>query len=228
MHRIMKALSSVAAIALLSAFSAQDVAAQWNVARFEGDIDRNRSYTSFGLDPAFIGTVGYARIIPVHGHAFQLTADAGIVTARTDTRDFRARIGTQTSLVRWKSVNLTGSATFVTRGTDNAIYQGFNFGADISGTLGVYRPRWFAAGEFGKDKAIITHITHSDWYRDHYYPDAKDGWYLDAGGTVRAGMTGGITIGRTELAGRVGVQQTERYNSLALPMYASIGLGVGF
>ena len=31
--------------------------------------------------------------------------------------------------------------------------------------------------------AVITHIKHSDWYRDNYYADAKDGWYLNAGGT---------------------------------------------
>jgi len=31
--------------------------------------------------------------------------------------------------------------------------------------------------------AIITHLTHSDWYRENIYRDAKDGWYLDADGT---------------------------------------------
>ena len=211
---------------LLMGISAREAGAQWNVARF--GMEPNRVYTTYGLDPALLGTVGYARVIPVLGHDWQLAADAGVVTARTDTRDFRARIGTQTSLVQWKSARLTGSATFITRGTDNAIYRGLNFGADITGTLGVYRPRWFAAAEAGKDKAIVTHITHSRYYRDNFYPDAKDGWYLDTGGTMRSGVTGGLTLGRTELVARAGVQATERWNRELSPVYASVGVGVGF
>jgi hypothetical protein len=95
-------------------------------------------------------------------------------------------------------------------------------------TLNVYRHRWFAAGELGFDKAIITHVTHSDWYRTHIYPDAKDGWYLDAGGTYRAGLAGGVALGRTEIVGRVGWLRTEDFNELLPPMYASVGVAFGF
>ena len=222
MNRTMK----LSTIALLVAIPTHDAAAQWNVARF--GMERNRMYTTYGLDPAFVGTVGYGRVVPVAGHAFQLTTDVGLATARVDAHDFRARIGTQTSLARWRSVHLAGSATFITRGTKNSIYRGLNFGADLTGTLGVHRRRWYAAGELGKDKAIITHITHSDFYREHYHPDAKDGWYLDAGGTVRYGVAGGFAIGRTEVNGRVGWHRTEGGNAVAAPVYASVGVGVGF
>ena len=98
---------------LLSMFVAAEANAQWNVARF--DTDRSRVYTTFGLDPASIGSLGYGRVLSLRGHDFQLTGDLGVVTAGMDARDFRARVGTQTSLVQWRSVHLTGSATFVTR-----------------------------------------------------------------------------------------------------------------
>jgi hypothetical protein len=123
---------------------------------------------------------------------------------------------------------LTGSATFITRGTENSIYRGLNFGADFTSTAGVYRPRWFAAGEFGFDKAVITHITHSDWYRQHYYADAKDGWYLNAGGRYHYGVISGLALGKAELVGRFGFQRTEDFNTLLPPMYASLGMGFGF
>ena len=84
------------------------------------------------------------------------------------------------------------------------------------------------AGEFGRDKAIITHITHSDWYRQNIYPDAKDGWYLDAGGTYHYGVTSGVAIGRTELALRAGWRQTEDFNDVLPPIYASLGVGFRF
>jgi hypothetical protein len=226
MSRLTSLFGRVGIAVVLSAVAARDAAGQWNVARFDGE--RNRVYATFGLDPALVSAVGYGRVVGVMSHDFQLTGDVGVVAARMDAHDFRARLGTQTSLVRWRSLHATGSATFITRGTDNAIYRGRNFGADLTGTLGVYRHRWFASGEIGKDKAIITHVTHSDWYRTNFYPDAKDGWYLNAGGTVHYGVAGGVALGRAELSGRVGRHRTEGRNALLAPMYATMGLGFGF
>lgn len=211
---------------LLVALLTQNAGAQWNVARFE--TVQNRAYTSFGLDPAWVPAVGYGRVVRLYGHNFHFAGDVGVVAAQMDTDDFRARLGVQTSLVKWRSLHLTGNATFITRGTENSIYQGLNFGADITGTLGLYRQGWFASGEFGFDKAIITHVTHSDWYRTYYYADAKDGWYLTGGGTFQYGLAGGISLGRTEFVGRFGWLQTEEFNDLVPPMYASVGVGFGF
>lgn len=210
---------------MISAVVARVAAAQWNVARF--DMGKNRVYTAFGLDPALVTTVGYGRVVPVFGHQFQLAGDVGIGAAGLDVSDFRARLQANTSIVHWRSLHLTGSASFITRGTENSIYRGLNFGADFTATGGVYRPGWFVAGEFGFDKAVITHITQSDWYRN-FYPGAKDGWYLDAGGTFHYGLTGGIAIGRVELVGRVGLQRTEDFNELAPPGYVRLGAGFGF
>jgi len=76
--------------------------------------------------------------------------------------------------------------------------------------------------------AIITHLTHSDWYRENIYRDAKDGWYLDAGGTYHYGVVSSVAIGRTEIGVRAGWQRTEDFNDMVPPIYASVGIGVGF
>lgn len=222
----MKRAWIVIACALWLAIDAGVAAAQWNVARFENR--PNRVYVAYGLDPAFVGSVGYARVVRVKGHGLQLAGEAGVAAAHVDTRDFRVRLGVHTSLTHWRSLHLTGAATAITRGTDNVIFRGLNFGADLTGTIGVYRRGWFAAGDFGKDKAVITHITHSDWYRTHHYADAKDGWYLDAGGTWHYGVAAGMTLGRLEMAGRFGWQRTEDYNDATPPMYVSVGVGYAF
>lgn len=222
----MSRLTKVTMCILLSALAAGDAAGQWNVARF--GTDANLVYATFGLDPALVGSVGYGRVVSVMGHRLQLAGEAGLATAGMDTRDFRVRLGTQTSLVRWRSLHLAGSAMAVARGTENSIYRGYDFGADITGTLGVYRRRWFAAGEFGKDKAVITHVKHSDWYRTYFYPGAKDGWYLDAGGTFHYGVSGGFTLGRAEVSGRFGFLRTEDFNDVVPPAYASVGVGFRF
>jgi hypothetical protein len=210
----------------LTLLLARDAAAQWNVARFE--TEPNRVYTTFGLDPAMIGAVGYARVFGVAAHPVQLTTEIGVVTTGAEVHDFRGRLGLQSSLIQWRSLHLTGSATFVTRGTENSIYRAFSFGSDVSGTVGTYHRRWFAAGEGGFDKSIITHVTHTDWYRDHVFPDAKDAWYLDTGGTFHYGLAGGLVMGRTEVVGRGGWLKTERYNALTPSMYASLGVGLRY
>src|SRR5687767_14691511 len=134
---------------ILSGAVAPQANAQSNVARF--GIERNRVYTSVGIDPAVISTVGYGRVLSVAGHDFQLSGDVGVVAAGFDLNDARARLTTQTSLLHWRSLHLTGSATAIARSTKNVSYSGVNFGADFTGTIGVYRDGWFVAGEFGKD-----------------------------------------------------------------------------
>jgi len=205
---------------------ASDVAAQWNVARF--GTEPNRVYVNFGLDPALITTVGYSRVMAVAGHEFQLSGDLGLVSANLDSRDFRTQIRVVTTLVRWRSLYLNGSLAGITRGTENPIYTGLNFGSDATASLGWYRSRWFASGEFGFDKAIITHLTHSDWYRKYFYPEAKDGWYLDAGGTYHYGVAAGVTAGRFEFLARAGFQRTEDWEDLTPPAYGNLGVGYGF
>lgn len=200
--------------------------AQWNVARFESE--PNRIYATFGLDPAFIPAVGYGRVVSVFGHAIQLAGDVGIVAAEMDTRDFRARLHLLTSIVRWRSLHLTGSTALVARGTDNSIYRGYNFGTDFTGALGIHRKKWFVAAEFGIDRASATHIEHSEWYRTYFYPEAQDGWYRDPGGTIHYGLSAGLTVGNAELLLRYGQLRTEEFNELTPPMYASIGLGFAY
>lgn len=211
---------------VFGAATTSNASAQWNAARL--DDARNRVYATVGLDPAFLPTVGYARVVSILGHSVQLAGELGIAVAELDTRDFRVQAQAFTSILRWRAVYLTGSTALIGRGTENSIYRGYNFGLDLTGALGVYRPGWFAAVELGFDKAVVTHVTHSEWYRTYFYADAKDGWYRDTGGTVNYGLRMGVTVGKVELLARYGMQRTEELNELTPPMYASIGLGVAF
>ena len=218
-------LRSTCVVAVLMLIAGES-AAQWNVARFDGAA--NRMYASFGADPALVTTIGYSRVVPVLGHHFQLGAEVAIGATGLDVRDSRARLGVQTSIASTGPLHLTGTAAFVTRTTENSIFTGLNFGADVGGTVGVYRSGWFVAGEAGFDKAIVTHLRHTDWYRDNFYPDARDGWYLTGGGTARYGFAAGVAIGPVEVAGRAGWLLTEKRNELVTPGYATFGVGLAF
>lgn len=201
-------------------------AAQVNVARM--GTERNRIYTTFGFDPALVSTLGYGRVTTIFQHDFLLSGDLGIVTAHLDTRDFRGRTGVQTSLWTWRSVRASGSMLAIVRGTENSIYRGINIGADVTGAIGVYKSGWFSAFELGKDKDVLTHVTHSDWYRKYYYAEAKDGWYLDAGGVYHFGFAGGVSWGATDIGARFGWRRSEGGEDVAPPIYASLSLARGY
>lgn len=211
------------ALTVLSMTAAPSLSAQWNVARYGAGVDQG--YMQWGLDPAVVTTLGYGRVVTMKNHLFQLSGDLGFVGEEFDVNDYRARVGVKTSLVRWGDFHVTGSFSALARGTENSIYQGFNWGADLTGTAGVYRTRWFAAAEVGKDKAVITNVKFTQWYRDNFYADAQDGWYLDAGGTVRAGLVAGLSLGRVEVTSRFGFVRTENLEDASPPVYATMGLG---
>lgn len=138
-----------------------------------------------------------------------------------------ARHGANTA-VHWGAFRIAAEEAVIARGTSNTIYSALNLGAAATFTAGVYRSRWFAATEGGFDKAVVTRITNSDWYRTYYFADAKNGWYLSPGGTFHAGLTAGATLGNIELTARAGTLRTERWNVMTPPMYVSLGAGVGW
>jgi len=87
----MSRIASITLGILLSTLVAQDATAQWNVARFGAE--KNRAYTTIGLDPAIITSVGFASVGSLVDRDMQISAEVGVVTAKIDTRDFRAKLG---------------------------------------------------------------------------------------------------------------------------------------
>src|SRR5215510_5005953 len=155
MNRVLRIVVALVVLALI----ARDVAAQWNVERF--GMSKNQVYTTFGVDPAVVTSVGYGRNVRVFGRPWQIGAEAGAVAYNFDLQDFRARLQARGTLLGWRSLRLVGSSSFITRGTENQVYRALDFGSDLTGAVGVYKQQWFVSGEFGFDKAIITYLTHS-------------------------------------------------------------------
>jgi hypothetical protein len=224
---VVGALRYVLWVALVIAlFPVTSVHAQWNLALQRAGADQ--VYVTGGLDPAVITSVGYGRTVSAFGVVTQLSAEAGVVAGEADLRDFRTRVTAQVQLARVGRVRIGGRASFITRGTENRIFRAVNMGAALSGTAGLYGQRWFAAGEVGFDKALVTHLRHSDEYRALHFATAQDGWYLDNGGTWGLGALMGRTLGRHELVVRVGVSRTQAWDTPSIPGYAVIGWGVSF
>lgn len=213
-------------LALLLLVGQRDLAAQWNLARVQpGDA---RLHISMAVDPAVVTSLGYGRFTSLFGTTTRLGLEVGVVAGEADLRDYRVRLGGEVQLVRRGAFRVAASAAFMTRGTSNVVFRAVNFGSDFGATAGLYRRGWFVAGEVGFDKAIITHLTHTQEYRDQYYADAKDGWYLNNGGTGRLGIMTGTSLGGAELMLRGGINRTQGGETLAVPAYLTVGVGFGF
>jgi hypothetical protein len=203
----------------------RDLAAQWNLARRQpGDA---QLHVTTALDPAVITSIGYGRVTTLFGATMRLGVEAGVVAGDADLRDYRVRLGVDVQLLQRGALRAGANVAFMTRGTSNRVFRAVNFGSDMGVTAGVYRPGWFVAGEVGFDKAIITHLTHTQASRDRYYPDAKDGWYLNNGGTARLGIMTGRSLGGAELVLRAGILRTQGGDALPVPGYLTLGVGFG-
>ncbi len=121
-----------------------------------------------------------------------------------------------------------GAVASSLRGTSSGIGTMTDVGVDASLVGGFYARRWFVALESGADFALSTHITHSDGYRMSSYPDAKDGWYADAGANIRGGAQAGIRFDRYDVTLRVGQVRDSTGEAPLLPFYGTLTVGAGW
>lgn len=143
--------------------------------------------------------------------------------------DFKAKIGGQINLYKIENFRFNVAIHGIYRRYGNPSVTLQNFGADASATIGYYKPKWFAAGEFGFDQAIVTHFQHSEIYKE-VYPDVKNGWFEPTtGGNFNFGIQGGYSFSRSDLTLRAGKVIMEDFKSEPLiPFYLQIGYNYKF
>lgn len=138
--------------------------------------------------------------------------------------DFKTKLGGQVRVFRTNHIQLIVKVQGVFRRYHNDFVRMLNFGSDMSGVIGYYRPKWFASGEFGFDKAIVTHFRHSEEYKSDF-PGVKDGWYKPAtGGNFYFGLQTGISFGNSDMTLKLGrvVEQDFKTNPI-VPFYIQVG-----
>ncbi|WP_337045137.1 hypothetical protein [Emticicia sp. 17c] len=152
-----------------------------------------------------------------------IAAEYSMPSGKTISDDFKTKIGGQIRWVRVNDFNLSTRIQGVFRRFENNYVTLANFGTDVSGVIGYYKPKWFLAGETGFDKAIVTHFKHTELMNENFA--AKNGWYVPAtGGNFYYGMQAGFSWRSHDLSLKVGkvISQDFRTKPL-LPFYAQIG-----
>ena len=143
--------------------------------------------------------------------------------------DFKTEIGLQIRWVKLGNFQFSTKVNGVFRRYENDFARLLNFGSDLAGILGYYRPKLFIAGEVGFDKAIVTHFKHSPEYRE-LYPDVADGWFQPyTGGNFYYGLQTGLSVWKADINLRLGKILTQDFKTTPLiPYYAQLGFNKKF
>lgn len=193
-----------------------------------GEDQRNVVHFSFGYDFGVTAQAGYSRSFTVIKPVV-VGLDYSSPMGRDLVDDFKVRVGAQTEIVQIGGFSMTLKIASNFRRYENALVRIASFGSDFAVLAGYYRSTWYAAGEFGFDKSITSHLRHSDVMRANF-PAIKDGWYVPSGGHFYYGIQGAKTIGESlDLSLRLGATKAQDNDEDALvPWYAQLGLGIRF
>ena len=194
---------------------------------------KQAAYLNLGFDPAVLTTWGYARGFEASflKRDIMASTELAIPVAKLDLRDYRLKIGAQTSIVNYKGWDFSIPLHIILRGTKNWMHSATSFGADFAGLFGYYGKWWFVNLEFGYDLAFITKITATDRYKEYFYSDFKNGWYGNTSHFFTRGLRVGVRIRRTEITLRAGepiIDWTSESNDLMPPFYGSLGVNYIF
>lgn len=189
---------------------------------------RNSIQLDFGYDYGTIIQLGYSRAFnwfrPV-----VVSLDYSSPMGMNLVDDFKVRLGGQIEVIQFDGFSATLKLMSSLRRYKNPMVRIVSFGSDFTLVTGYYAPTWHAAGEFGFDKSIVSHVKHSDIMRENF-PLIRDGWYIPSGGHYYYGIQAGKTLGETyALSLRLGATNAQSGDEDAMvPYYVQLGLGIRF
>jgi len=215
----MRALKLILALSLLSIYNSSAQTLNWASLKKE---QRHLANVNVGLDYGVTAGIVYGYQLKT-ALPTVLGLEYSMPSGKKIGDDFKTKLGAQIRWFRVRDFSLSTRIQGVFRRFDSNYVTLANFGTDISGNIGYYKPKWFLAGEAGFDKAIVTHFKHSDLMNDNFA--AKNGWYISAtGGNFYYGLQTGFSWQSNDITIKVGkvISQDFRTEPL-LPFYAQIG-----
>ncbi len=192
--------------------------------------EKHQVYIGAGADYGVVYQLGYAcKISKSKRFPALLHVEYSFPSGNKLFDDYKVKLGGQVRLLKLGHFQFTAKVDGVFRRFENDFARLINFGSDVSGVIGYYRPKWFMAAETGFDKAIVTNFKHSAMYRKQY-PGAQGGWYEPAtGGNFYYGLQGGVSFGRHDFSLRIGRVLVQDFKSKPLlPYYGALSYLIRF
>lgn len=204
---------------------AQDI--NWNSVSSQ---NRNLLQLKLGAEYGVTIGLGYHYLVPRKKFPFWIGGEFSLPSGKQLTDDFKVRIGGQIRVANVKYFQFSAKLQGIARRYQNQSVRLFNFGSDMSGTIGYYRKHWFLGVEAGFDKAIVTHFKHSEWFRQNIYDKVQDGWYEPStGGNFYYGLIGGYSLKKWDITIKGGrMLQQDFVSQPVLPFFGQVGLNYRF
>lgn len=217
-----KILSLIIAIALFQTTNAQNI--------FKHTEKRNVAYGRFGIEPTYVFAAGYM-------HFFNLQkSDKNIVvfgevsspTRMFGTKNYEIKFGGIVNAIKHMSFGITYNLNFSTGHVETKNFHSQKYAFANKLLLGYFENRWYIAFAGEYEKIFANNITHTQYYRDFVFPEAKDGWYNGAGGNIQLGIETGFVIKKmVEVRIEIKVPKSEKFNSYnGSP--ANVNLTIGY
>ncbi|MEQ8580380.1 MAG: hypothetical protein RIC30_20525 [Marinoscillum sp.] len=167
------------------------------------------------------------------GYAYQLKTNVPVVLTTTFSipsgekllDDFKTKVGGQVVFLNKSSLKGSVALNGIYRRYANPLVSLQNFGSELKGTFGYFKPKWFVAAEVGFDKAIVTNFKHSEISKETIFADVKDGWYEPAtGGNFQYGIQTGYSFNKSDITFNIGMVTTQDFKTTPLiPYYLMLG-----
>lgn len=226
-HRIINVIFRALAVSsVIAAAAPTDALAQeLNLATTSAD-QPHIVHVRSGLDHGFTAELGYDHVFALSDRLLIVGAELAMPWAQPDLGDLQLRLGAAMPLVERGPWKLSARLGPTVRSADTAAARLISLGADLQLAAGYYARRGFVAAAAGVDWAGATYIRNSDEYRMRIYPDAEDGWYRNTGGTIRAGLQGGLSFSTFDVVLRAGRPFAIDLGSQTIPFYAMLGVNI--
>lgn len=143
--------------------------------------------------------------------------------------DFKVKAGANIRWIKIRDFQFSTRVQGIFRRFENENVVISNFGLDMAGMIGYYRPKWFAGIEAGFDKAIVSHFEHTAHYKE-IFPEVKNGWYEPStGGNFYYGVQGGYSFSHQEIYLKLGNIVSQDFKTKPqLPFLVQIGYNYKF
>ncbi len=185
---------------------------------------KHQLYAGVGWDYSLAYSIGYA-YKPNTKMPMLLISSFSIPAGKNLLDDFKTKLGTQILVLDKHSLKGSLVVNGIFRRFENPLLSIHNFGAELKGSVGIFKSKWFVAGESGFDKAIATRLVHSDIYKKEIYTNVKNGWYESAtGGNFMYGLQGGVSFKKSDIVLNIGKVITQDFKTSPLvPYYLHLG-----
>jgi len=193
---------------------------------------KNRVYLKVGIEPTTMVTFGYQHSFSSEflNRTINAFAEWKVPVYKFNLKNSELKIGGIIPLLEKGNFKIINNLNFSFGGVSTRHFSSKRLAIADELSIGMYKNNWFVAATFEYEKILLINLQHTDFYKESYYPDAKDGWYKGTGGMFQVGIQGGLTIKeKYDVKLEAKMPFTEKFNNYGgSPLHANLAFGYRF